>query len=391
MAKRHLKGITWDHPRGYNSLAEPLVQFHAQHPDIEVRWDRRTLREFGEAPLEVLAARYDLIVIDHPFCGRAMASGCLRDLRPLLPSDQLTRQLQDSVGPSTASYHYGGCVWALPTDAAAQVACWREDLLHAWGLTVPDTWTQVLDLAREVRRHGAWMAIPCVPIDAVCTFLTLTANLGAPLAETATELPDRAVCEEALRRMQELIALAHPLSLKWNPIQAYEVMVSCDELAYIPLAFGYSNYAREGVSSKLRFGGIALPGRVPGAASILGGAGCAISYSCGDVDAALAYLTFVHDPLHQRGAYMEAGGQPGSRAAWEDPHTNALTNGYFRDTLPTLDQAYLRPRFDGFIPFFEAAGHVIASFLREAQPVSRPLSELDRLYAAAVETRDHCI
>src|SRR3546814_2818439 len=70
-----LKGITWDHPRGYDPLAGSLAGFRAAHPDIEVSWERRSLRDFGEAPIDVLADRVDLIVVDHPFSGRAQASG----------------------------------------------------------------------------------------------------------------------------------------------------------------------------------------------------------------------------------------------------------------------------------------------------------------------------
>ncbi len=385
MASTILSGITWDHPRGYDSLVIPLDDFHRSRPDIEVRWHRRTLREFGEAPLEVLAERYDLVMIDHPFCGRAAASGCLRDLGPLLPPGRWEGLVADSVGPSTVSYQHAGGTWALPTDAAAQVACWREDLLQAWSLEVPRTWTDTLRLARALRARGAWMALPCVPIDAVCTFLTLLANAGAPLREWAPDLPDAAACEEALGRLRELIALSHPDSLRWNPILAYEAMSRRDEVAFVPMAFGYSNYAREGAARRLRFGPIAGPGPDPQAGSILGGAGCAITRSCKDMEAALRYLEFVHDPSHQRGAYFDAGGQPGSRAAWTDERTNRLSLGYFRDTLPCLDKAYLRPRFDGFIPFFEEAGHTLWRFLHERQGCAAPLARLRSLYRQSLE------
>jgi multiple sugar transport system substrate-binding protein len=84
VAKRVLKGMTWDHPRGFDPLARGVPGFSAEHPDIEVTWTRRSLRDFGVQPVEVLAESYDLIVIDHPFCGRAQATGCLIDLRPHL-------------------------------------------------------------------------------------------------------------------------------------------------------------------------------------------------------------------------------------------------------------------------------------------------------------------
>ena len=102
-------------------------------------------------PVEVLAETYDLIVIDHPFCGRAQATGCLRDLRPLFPAEFFAMLERESVGPATRSYDYGGGIWGLPTDAAAQVASYRPDLLAALDAAPPRTADEVLALGRTAR------------------------------------------------------------------------------------------------------------------------------------------------------------------------------------------------------------------------------------------------
>ena len=59
-------------------------EYRQSHPNVEVSWDRRTLREFGEAPIEQYANRYDLIVIDHPFVGYAAAHDVLVNLAPFV-------------------------------------------------------------------------------------------------------------------------------------------------------------------------------------------------------------------------------------------------------------------------------------------------------------------
>ena len=41
-----------------------------------------------------------------------------------------------------------------------------------------------------------------------------------------------------------------------------------------------------------------------------------------------------------------------------------MADGFFSGTLETLQTAYLRPRFDGFVRFFEAAGIEIQRCLR---------------------------
>lgn len=67
---------------------------------------------------------------------------------------------------------------------------------------------------------------------------------------------------------------------------------------------------------------------------------------------------------HQRDAYFREGGQPASLTAWTDAVLDAMAGGFFSGTLQTLQTAYVRPRFDGFVHFFEAAGVQINRCLR---------------------------
>src|SRR3546814_3542728 len=64
--------------------------------------DLRSLRDFGEAPIDVLADRVDLIVVDHPFSGRAQASGCLIDLKPHLSRAEIDAMLADKIGRASS-------------------------------------------------------------------------------------------------------------------------------------------------------------------------------------------------------------------------------------------------------------------------------------------------
>ena len=96
---------------------------------VEVLWEARSLEAFGDQPLEDVADQYDLIVIDHPFCGRAERTGCLTPLDTLLDAQTLADLSAGAVGPSHASYFHGGHQWGLATDAACQVAAVRDELL----------------------------------------------------------------------------------------------------------------------------------------------------------------------------------------------------------------------------------------------------------------------
>lgn len=387
MPKRILKGIAWDHERGYGVLARTAVQFMAEHSDIEVDWDRRSLRDFGEGPIDVLAERYDLVIFDHPFSGHAHRSQCLVDLKPYLEATEVGSLLADSIGQTTESYHYKGGIYGLPTDAAAQIASYRPDLLAAVGGTVPTTHKEVMALAERARAHGKAIATPACPIDAMCLILTFCANMGAPLAPDSERFVEPAALAEVLGRIEELVAASDPRSLEWNPIQLYDSMSAGDDIVYVPYAFGYSNYARTGRDRLILASNIAGPGPDPQKGALLGGAGYGVTKNCKDIDAAITYARWLHRPEFQKGAYFEHGGQPGLRSAWTDTAVNRASGNFFVDSLETLDKAYLRPRWDNFLPFFEEAGKLTNKRLRGAISRNELIEGLHALYDEAREKR----
>ncbi|WP_395819461.1 extracellular solute-binding protein [Devosia sp.] len=381
-----LRGITWDHARGYDPLARNAAGFSAAHPGIEVEWSRRSLRDFGVEPVEQLAERFDLLVIDHPFTGRARATGCLVDLRSVFPADMLQQLAAQSVGPSFASYDYGG-LWALPTDAASQVASYRPDLLAGFADEPPRSFAAVLDFGRRARKAGKWLAMPSCQSDAACLVATVAANIGAPIRNDTDYLLPKDAFGQVLGHLRQIAELSLPEARHWNPIQTYEAMCATDDIVYVPFGFGYVNYANPGRSVPLRYTTIAGPGPDPTAGAILGGAGCAISARCRNLEAAAAYVRWLHSPEHQSGAYVEAGGQPGHRAAWLDPAVNRASDDFFSATLETLDKAWLRPRFDGFIPAFEHMGFLVHLWFLDEADGAEVIVSSNEAYARAVAKR----
>jgi multiple sugar transport system substrate-binding protein len=121
------------------------------HPNIVVSWEKRSLWAFGEGSLDNLAREYDLLVIDHPFIGLAAERGLFLPLDEHLPPGFLQELASCSVGRSYESYTRDEHLWALPLDAACQVAASRPELLEAEGLSVPRRWQDVLELAPQAR------------------------------------------------------------------------------------------------------------------------------------------------------------------------------------------------------------------------------------------------
>ena len=117
-----LKGITWNHTRGYVPMVASAQRFEELHPGVRISWEKRSLQEFADQPLADLSARYDLLVIDHPWAGFAASSGVLMAMEDVVSAEFLADQAANSVGPSYESYRYDDRTWALPIDAATPVA-----------------------------------------------------------------------------------------------------------------------------------------------------------------------------------------------------------------------------------------------------------------------------
>jgi multiple sugar transport system substrate-binding protein len=373
-----LRGLTWKHDRGLAPLIATAHQFSECHPEVTIEWTTRSLQEFGEASVEFFAEQYDLVVIDHPFMGQVARAACFLALDEHFTPAQLQEFKRDSVGLSYESYCFQGHLWALPLDAAAQVAGYRADLLESAGFEVPQTWEEVLELTRF--RPG-FVSAALSPLDSLMCFFTLCANLGEPPFASSTTMVSENIGQQALSRLRALAECSVEGALSTNPIAIWERMSSTDELAYCPLAFGYSNYARNGYRANLvSFGCIASSGRGPVGAT-LGGAGLAISQKCKHRDPALNYAFWLAGQQCQRTLYVQSGGQPASRTAWLDGDANKLTNGYFGATLPVLENAWLRPRFAGFEHLQTMAQTPIGQFLRSERNCRETLKELDKLYA----------
>ena len=66
-----LKGISWDHPRGFAPMVSTASEYKKKNTEVEIIWDKRPLQAFADRPIEEMAYEYDLMVIDHPHVGEA--------------------------------------------------------------------------------------------------------------------------------------------------------------------------------------------------------------------------------------------------------------------------------------------------------------------------------
>ncbi len=349
-----LRGMTWEHARGHDSMVASAGEY-TRLTGVRVEWEFRSLQAFADEPLEHLAASYDLLVIDHPHIPLAADQGILAPLDGVGHDDRLEVLAEQSVGRSHESYRHHGHQYGLASDAAAQVAALRPDLLEA----PPRDWPEVLELAR--RGVVVW---PAKPIDAFSSLVSVAANNGTPPATVPGVFLTEDAAAPVLACLRELAAHVPDWCFTANPIRVAEALADGDRWAYAPLLFGYTNYARVGYRPRrLRY--VDIPaGREGVSGSLLGGAGIAVSAQARDLDAARAFAFWVASAEVQAGVYYAAGGQPGNAVAWEDEAVNQDCWDFFTGTRATLEGAYVRPRTAGYLTFQDQASPWVTEALQ---------------------------
>ncbi len=360
--------MTWDHPRGYDPLAA-ASRVWAEMGGETIEWDRRSLQDFESYPVEELARRYDLIVIDHPHVGQVADAGCLAALEELCDTVALSEIAAGSVGGSFESYNWSGHQWALPIDAAAQVQAWAPGRIDA---PLHD-WNSVIALAKQGR-----LTIPLRPPHSLMSLFTLSGLAGVMLPVEGDELFPEAM-HSAYDCVAELAAAVDPAAYEQDPIAVLEAMAQPDsKLAVSPLIYGYVSYSLNDFRPQ-RISFADLPAQDP-RGSALGGTGIAVSAFGEAPERAAKFAAWVASGAVQRSLYSLSGGQPAHADAWEDNIVNALVADFYIATRKTLDSAWLRPRHDGYMAFQHAASERLNQALRSGETAASALAALNTLF-----------
>jgi multiple sugar transport system substrate-binding protein len=372
-----LRGMTWGHRRAIDPLTGTLKAFRGEHPSIAIEWTARPLAGFEFQSVEELAREYDLIVLDHPFMGDAGAKKYLLDLSELAGGEE------DYVGPSLTTYRWGDATYAVPIDAACQVAAYRPDLLRAIDATLPRNWQDVLALGERAERRGCRLAIGFAGVHSLMTAFTLMASLGHPWPQSpGRDVCDRKAAREVLGLMRSLAAFCSPDIFDWNSIALHEAMVASDDLVYCPAVYCYATYAEPDHRTPLRFANL------PGAAapspkgSTIGGTGLAVSAACRSPEAAFAYASYAARATTQL-SFADHHGQPARIEAWNDPVIDGHFGGTFSATRATMEGSWIRPRYAGYLGFQEKAGNLVEQHLRGNLTEDRLLDALEMAFAAS--------
>ena len=368
-----LNGMTWSHPRGYDPVVA-CADVWRKRTGVGVTWDKRSLQDFESCPVNELATRYDLIVIDHPHVGQITEAGCLTPLDVADHAADASELAAASVGGSFTSYTWNGRQWALPIDAAAQVQAYRPDLMAA----PARTWDEVIALAMAGR-----VLCPMKPPHSLMVFFTLAANLGNACVTTSSgELVDSATGAQVYGMVQDLVARVDAACFEMDPIAVSERMAAADStIACAPLLYGYVSYAKSDFRSRrLAFADIPAAGHLGPVGSALGGTGIAVSAHTAHRREAIDFAYWLAGAESQKGPYAAAGGQPGHAAAWGDSAVNKPVGDFYKNTRDTLEGSWVRPRHHGYMEFQADASERINRALTVREDGGHLVADLNGMF-----------
>jgi multiple sugar transport system substrate-binding protein len=254
------------------------------------------------------------------------------------------------------SYHLGGRTWALPIDAAAQVAVRRPEVpaVRRWEdvLVAAEQHPVVLCLAGP---HAGLMLL------AMCS--------AQPPADPALLL-DPAVAADAV----DLLRAVHRSSVRevLDPIGVHELLADGDA-AWCPLAYGYVSYA-----DKLAWSD-APTWRGDRPLSVLGGTGLALAARSAARPEVRAWVrAFLDEPV-QADLVPASGGQPATRTVWTSGRA------FYAETLATLEAAWVRPRMAGWIALQEHLSELVREAIVADRDASGAIADVNRHYAALLQ------
>lgn len=367
-----LRGLTWDHPRGRTAL-EAASAISLQQGGAHITWDARSLEQFEAQSIDEIAENYDIVVLDHPHLGEAIREGSLLALDDVLPRELLEDIEATSVGPSYVSYQMGGKLWAVPLDAATQVAAALCDRVAE----IPTTWTDVHDLSRREP-----VALSLAGPHAFLTFASVCAGFGEPVGEHPDQLVSADTAAAVLDTLHGIAAHAPADSHTLNPIAMLERMSTEGDISYVPLIYGYVNYS----TPALKFAN--SPTRVAGGptGSIIGGTGLALTRRCTVSDDLIAFIAWLLSREMQTRFIPLRDGQPSQRTAWLDPLLDAASHGFYSNTLRTMENSTVRPRYDGYIAFQAVGSAIIRSLLLDGIDRRTGIDRLQQAYRSSLAT-----
>ena len=88
----------------------------------------------------------------------------------------------------------------MSIDVAAPVASWREDKFAELGLKLPESWSELIALAKL-----GYVALPAIPVDSLMNLYPLCLDQSSGFFREKTVIAEIEILKFALSRLKELV------------------------------------------------------------------------------------------------------------------------------------------------------------------------------------------
>lgn len=350
-------------PSAFNAL---IRRFEEQHPAVRVRTEALPSasdeqHQFYVINLRAASADFDVLALDVIWVAEFARAGWIADLSALLPASE--REAFFS-GP-LAAVHYQGRAYAVPWFIDAGLLYYREDLLARYGLPVPQTWAELEQAVRTIKRHEpdvhgyVWQGKQYEGL--VCNGLEYMWSAGGEVLRDGEVVLDSPENRRALDFMQGL--LAHGISPEL-------VMTATEEpsrrifgsgravfLRNWPYAWRLFKQADSLVKGKV---GIAPLPHFPGqrSAAALGGWELGVNRHSRHPSEAAEFVRFMTSADAQKALARDYGLHPARRSLYDDPGLLAA-QPHLAELRRVFEQARPRP----ITPLYARVSQVLQSEL----------------------------
>lgn len=354
-----LRGLTWAHQRGLAPFVAAALELESDHPGVRVEWEAMPWDRFRDTTLEELRTGRprDLYVVDHPWVAGLAKDGLILGLDTEFPGAFLDSIAADVDPASSSSYRWQGGLYALPVDASCFVLPYRCDLTA--GEAPPDEWAELLRWARRFHHPPRRYAF-VVPWGNPT--LALTSIIAATRPDVLVDTGD--ITDDELDLALDLLRSVWRLSAPQELLagrRPYEMLLAEDSAVIGFGVFAYATYLAQ-APDRVTFAPVPRLGPGGRRTSMLGGAGLAVATRSEHRALSLALARIAMDADFQGGAYVQSGGQPARRSAWQHGLDPALVS-FGRSMARCLDGCYVRPLRPGWMRFEEGASQPIQDFL----------------------------
>ena len=362
-----------------------------QNPDLEV--ERLELTGGGLLETVTIAMRegsdaYDVIMIDDPWAPEFMANGWLRDLDELgggVDADFVEPARNVSRHPYAEGPHY-----AVPFVGNVELFAYRSDLFERYGLSRPESWTDVLNAAQTIGESDngvsgvVFRGMKANPI--VTGFLPILWAHGARIVDENGEAGLDG--EGALAALELFLQLAEfaPRGVEtYNSTEVRDALMQGTAAMSIELWPSWAPSLDDPELSQVpgQIEIMAAPGQVQGPAPMLGSWLVGVPTTSQNPERARDFIDFLTSPEMQKRLALEVGTPPTRASVYADQDVIDAYRWYPAQ-LDALNNAQPRPRITQWSRVEAIMGDFLQLALIGAMEPAEALAEANERVAAAL-------